>query len=59
MNRREWNTVFDLMEDWRAEHPDATDEEAFEAVCQYTSDRIAYRIEQMKERNRERLSPHA
>lgn len=30
---REYATLFDLMDKWLEEHPDATDDEAFEAVC--------------------------
>lgn len=32
-DRRAYESLFDLMEDYRIEHPDATDDECFEAVC--------------------------
>ena len=31
--RRDYATLFDLMDAWLEQHPDATDDEAFEAVC--------------------------
>jgi hypothetical protein len=33
MERRDYESLFDLMEEYRAEHPTASDDEAFEAVC--------------------------
>ena len=30
--RQEWNSLFDLMEQWRSEHPDDDDDACFEAV---------------------------
>ena len=59
MRRDEWEAVFALMEDYKAEHPEATDDEAYEAVCHYTTDRLAARLDQLKEQRRERLSSHA
>lgn len=59
MRRREMETVFDLMEDYKLEHPDASDDEAWDAVCAYTIDRIAARMDHIKEQNRERLTSHA
>lgn len=31
--RRAYESLFDMMEDYRADHPDASDDECFEAVC--------------------------
>lgn len=31
--RRAWASMFDLMEQYQADHPEASDDEAFEAVC--------------------------
>ena len=33
LDRRDYECLFDLMEDYRADHPDASDDECFEAVC--------------------------
>lgn len=33
LDRRDYESLFDLMEDYRAEHPDASDDECYEAVC--------------------------
>jgi len=33
MERRDYESLFDLMENYRIEHPEADDDEAFEAVC--------------------------
>ena len=33
LDRRAYESLFDLMEKYRADHPDATDDECFEAVC--------------------------
>jgi len=33
MERRDYESLFDLMEEYRAAHPEADDDEAFEAVC--------------------------
>jgi hypothetical protein len=33
LDRRAYESLFDLMEEYRDEHPEATDEECFEAVC--------------------------
>lgn len=33
IERRAYESLFDLMEDYRADHPDASDDECFEAVC--------------------------
>ena len=33
LERRAYESLFDLMEDYRADHPDASDDECFEAVC--------------------------
>lgn len=33
LDRPDYESLFDLMEQYRAEHPDATDDECFEAVC--------------------------
>jgi hypothetical protein len=33
LDRRAYESLFDLMEEYRDEHPEATDDECFEAVC--------------------------
>jgi hypothetical protein len=33
IERRAYESLFDLMEDYRAEHPEASEDECFEAVC--------------------------
>lgn len=53
MTREDWDSVFDLMEDWREDHPDATDDEAYEAICQYNIDRTAARLDALKEQRRD------
>jgi hypothetical protein len=44
LDRRDYESLFDLMEDYRTEHPEASDDECFEAVC---------RLDIEKERHRE------
>lgn len=52
LERRAYDSLFDLMEDYRAEHPEATDDEVFEAVCFHIiPDRAA--IDYTKERRRD------
>ncbi len=52
--------LFDLMEEWQNEHPDATDDEAFEAVCCHViPDRYAAAFDQHKEDRRERFIDNA
>lgn len=33
LERRAYESLFDLMEEYRAEHPEVSDDEAYEAVC--------------------------
>ena len=33
LDRPAYESLFDLMEEYRADHPDASDDECFEAVC--------------------------
>ena len=33
LDRRAYDSLFDLMEEYQAEHPEASEDEAFEAVC--------------------------
>jgi hypothetical protein len=33
LDRRAYESLFDLMEEYRAEHPEVSDDEAYEAVC--------------------------
>jgi hypothetical protein len=33
LDRRAYESLFDLMEAYRAEHPEATDDECYEQVC--------------------------
>jgi hypothetical protein len=39
IERRAYDSLFDLMEEYRAEHPEASDDEAYEATC-YGSRRL-------------------
>jgi hypothetical protein len=54
MTYEDAETLFDLMELYREEHPDATDDECFEAVCAWNIDRAAARIDALKERRHDR-----
>ena len=53
MTRNDAETLFDLMEIYKEEHPEATDDEAYEAVCIWNIDRIAARIDALKEERRD------
>ena len=53
MTRRDFETLFDRMEEYRAEHPNASDDEAFEYICRWNTDRQTARIEALKEDRRE------
>lgn len=53
MTREDAYTLFEAMEAYREEHPDATDEECFEAVCMWSIDRTAARIDALKEERRD------
>lgn len=53
MTREDAETLFDLMELYHEEHPEATDDEAYEAVCIWNIDRIAARIDALKEARRD------
>ncbi len=50
MTREDAETLFDLMEVYRSEHPEATDEECFEAVCLWNLDLVAARLIALEER---------
>lgn len=53
MTREDAETLFDLMELYREEHPNCTDDEAYEAVCVWNIDRLAARIDALKEQRRD------
>lgn len=53
MTREDAETLFDLMELYREEHPEATDDECFNAVCLWNIDRVAARIDALKEQRRD------
>jgi len=53
MTREDAETLFDLMEIYREEHPNCTDDEAFEAVCMWNIDRAAARYDAIKEDRRD------
>lgn len=53
MTREDAETLFDLMELYKEEHPEATDDEAFEAVCMWNIDKYAARIDALKEQRRD------
>ena len=54
MTREDAETLFDLMEIYRAEHPGATDDECWEAVCMWNIDRVAAIADALKEERRDR-----
>lgn len=52
--RRSWESFFDLMEEYRSEYPEATDDECFDAVCFHTiPDRVSAAVDAAKESRRE------
>lgn len=53
MTRDDAETLFDLMELYREEHPGCTDDEAYEAVCIWNIDRYAARLDALKEARRD------
>lgn len=54
MTREDAETLFDLMEIYREEHPEATDDECFEAVCMFNIDRVAAIADALKEDRNDR-----
>lgn len=54
MTREDAYTLFEAMEAYREEHPEATDDEAFNAVCLWSMDKTAARIDALKEQRRDR-----
>jgi hypothetical protein len=52
LDRRAYESLFDLMEEYRAEHPEASDDETFEAVCFRQS--LRRPTDYAQERNHER-----
>ena len=51
--RRSYDSMFDMMEQYAAEHPGATDDEIYDAVCfRVIPDRIAAQVDQMKDERR-------
>jgi hypothetical protein len=56
LERRAYASLFDLMEEYRGEHPEASDDEIYEAVCFHViPDRISAAIDYAKERRRENV----
>lgn len=56
IERRAYDSLFDLMEDYRAEHPEATDDQIYDAVCFHTiPDKVSAARDYEKEKRRERL----
>ena len=54
LERRSYESLFDLMEEYRDEHPDATDDEAFEYVCFHrVPEIVSHHIDVEKEKRRE------
>lgn len=53
MTREDAETMFDLMELYREEHPEATDDECYENICRWNIDRVAARIDALKEHHRD------
>ena len=54
IERRAYESLFDLMEDYRAEHPEASDDDIYEAVCFHIiPEKVSNAIDYEKERNRE------
>jgi hypothetical protein len=52
--RRSYESMFDMMEQVREQHPDWDDDQLYEHVCFHViPDRIAAQVDQMKERRRE------
>lgn len=53
-NRRTYETLFDLMERYQAEHPEATDDDCYEAVCfRRVPEIVSARLDQQKDARRE------
>jgi hypothetical protein len=53
MKRRDYNRLFELMQEYQDQHPEASDDEAFEVACWMQTDHRAYQIDQMKDRKRD------
>lgn len=54
LERRAYDSLFDLMEAYAAEHPEATDDQIYDAVCFHIiPDRDAAAIDYAKEKRRE------
>lgn len=54
LERRAYDSLFDLMEAYKGEHPEATDDEVYDAVCFHIiPDRISAAVDYAKERRRE------
>lgn len=52
--RRSYESMFDLMEEIREQHPDWGDNELWDVVCwRVIPDHIAAQVDQMKERRRD------
>jgi len=55
LERRAYDSLFDLMEEYRADHPEASDDEVYDAVCFHViPDRVSAARDYAKERNRDR-----
>lgn len=54
LERRAYDSLFDLMEQYRADHPEATDDQIYDAVCFHIiPDKVSAAIDYEKERRRE------
>jgi hypothetical protein len=54
LERRAYASLFDLMEEYRGEHPDATDDEVYDAVCFHIiPNRVSAAADYAKEKRRE------
>lgn len=54
IERRAYDSLFDLMEEYRAEHPEATDDQIYDAVCFHAiPDKVSVTLDYAKEKRRE------
>ena len=53
MTREDAETLFDLMEIYRDEHPGATDDECYQGVCLWSLSKTEARIDALRENRRE------
>lgn len=54
LERRSYDSLFDLMQEYQDEHPEATDDEAYDYVCFHIiPDRVSNAVDYAKEKRRE------